>query len=409
MNVSILSQGITTETNKSVGTTLIKLLSDDEFHSFTGISAFASVSGVAILAPYIEAAKLRAVKLRLIVGVDQQATSKEALEAIMSLGIEAYVFYQTSYSIFHPKIYLFESNESAQLIVGSSNLTQQGLFISVEGSAHLQLTLSEASDTQVLADLKAQFASLYDLTDPNLQPITQDLIDKLVTEQVIPTEVERKEARANAKEKATEEEEEEPAIEREIPKIFPKRALPKVPAEYRLKKKSAAAPAAAVAATAPSAASTLAPAASAVPTTYTTRWMRTNVPGASVQTTSSAETNPTGMMRLVQADYVAAGQLIDPATYFRQVVFDKLTWAPITAKTDIAIGFFEVVIHGKALGTYPLRIRHKPSGVAGQGNYTTGVSWGTLGNDIRDANLAGTTVRLSQKDGTDDTFRLEFF
>lgn len=131
MNLQLLGQGYEPESEFAVGKQLMRLLADTDFHTFTGISAFASQSGVDGLGKFIAEAKNHLERIVIIVGVDQKATSKEALEALLALEIEAFVFYQPSHTIFHPKIYLFEGKERSELIVGSSNLTMQGLFSNV--------------------------------------------------------------------------------------------------------------------------------------------------------------------------------------------------------------------------------------------------------------------------------------
>jgi hypothetical protein len=46
MNITLLGQGYEPISNNSVGKYLIKFLADTDFHSFVGISAFASQAGV---------------------------------------------------------------------------------------------------------------------------------------------------------------------------------------------------------------------------------------------------------------------------------------------------------------------------------------------------------------------------
>ena len=52
-----------------------------------------------------------------------------------------------SISIFHPKIYLFEGTDKSELIIGSSNLTSQGLF------TNCLLYTSDAADERSSVDL----------------------------------------------------------------------------------------------------------------------------------------------------------------------------------------------------------------------------------------------------------------
>ncbi|MCF8243748.1 MAG: phospholipase D family protein [Saprospiraceae bacterium] len=192
MNITFLGQGFLPDGNSPVGEYLMKFLLEEDFHSFTGFSAFASEAGVVGLSDHFKKAKEKFENLTLIVGVDQKGTSKEALDAILDLDISAHIFYQLSFPIFHPKIYLFEGEQRTELIIGSSNLTTQGMFINVEASLLVSIDNGDEADRKVVDDLKAYFNGLFELSDPNLQPLTVELIEELVAQKVVPTESERK-------------------------------------------------------------------------------------------------------------------------------------------------------------------------------------------------------------------------
>ncbi len=90
--------------------------------------------------------------------------------------------------------------------------------------------------------------------------------------------------------------------------------------------------------------------------------------------------NVTGDLRLTQANFKVAGSVIDQTTYFRHTVFPTGTWTierPYP-RVDICTIDFMITILGKNYGLYQLIVSHKPSGEAGQGNYTTGIRWGNL-------------------------------
>jgi len=53
MEITILGQGFNSDNENSVGKNLIKFLSQKEFHSFIGISAFASKTGINDLSKHI--------------------------------------------------------------------------------------------------------------------------------------------------------------------------------------------------------------------------------------------------------------------------------------------------------------------------------------------------------------------
>ncbi|NVO11439.1 MAG: hypothetical protein HXX16_15865 [Bacteroidales bacterium] len=111
MKVTLLGQGYEPTSEFSVGKQLAKLFADKDFHTFTGISAFSSQIGVNDIASHIFRAKEHLQNITIITGVDQKATSKEALEALLELNILSYIFYvPPPFPTFHPKIYLFEGN-----------------------------------------------------------------------------------------------------------------------------------------------------------------------------------------------------------------------------------------------------------------------------------------------------------
>ena len=120
MKSIFLVQGFGNSSPDATGTHLISLLQDASFTNFTGVTAFASASAVLGIAPYIQAAKGHLQQISLIVGIDQEATSKEALKALMSLQVSAHIFFQKEQIIFHPKFYLFEAIGKAKLVIGSS-------------------------------------------------------------------------------------------------------------------------------------------------------------------------------------------------------------------------------------------------------------------------------------------------
>lgn len=380
MNYTLLGQGFEAASEFSVGKQLIKFFADKDFHTFTGISAFASQSGINGLSKHIAAAKKHLTIITIVTGVDQKGTSKEALEALLNLNINAFVFYQPSFTIFHPKIYLFEGKDKSELIIGSSNLTSQGLFTNVEASLLVSIDNSIEADRKIVEQLKDYFKGIFDFTDPNLKKLSKKIIADLVKAKVVPTEAERKAAQDKA-EKA-----ERTETQNIISKIFPKRAIAKIPSEFR--------------GTAKPKAKTKTETATAVSIGAATNkgklvWTRKKLPFSSVQG-GGAGTNPTGGLRLVQDDFEIKGKKIAQTKYFRNELFSKYKWkeirkSPFVEATTVP---FEVTIFGEFKGKFDLEVRHKPSGEAGQGNYTTSISWGELSKIISEAKLTGSRLDL---------------
>src|ERR1700722_712032 len=193
MKTTFLGQGLEPASINAVGYHLVTYLGSTDFHTFTGISAFASEAGIFGLSSYIKAAKGNYQILRMIVGVDQEGTSEEALNEILNLDIDSYIFYQSEAPIFHPKIYLFEGSNHTKLIIGSSNLTGRGLFTNVESSLLIEFDNVDRDGIALLAELKSYYRSLFDLSDANLYKITNESIAYFIKKGIVPDEATRKE------------------------------------------------------------------------------------------------------------------------------------------------------------------------------------------------------------------------
>ncbi len=198
MDTKIIGQGYNLDADTSVAKELIEQFNSKRYDSFTCLVAFASYGGISALTPYILAEKERGVKVKIILGIDQKGTSKEALEEVLSWGVESKIYHTQSVNIFHPKIYLFENTDIFTLIVGSNNLTTMGLVKNIECSLLIKDAKGEHS---VHKDFYIYWKSILDGVDVNLMSITQDLIDKLYTEKLIPMEIERADKYDNGRDK----------------------------------------------------------------------------------------------------------------------------------------------------------------------------------------------------------------
>jgi HKD family nuclease len=414
MKIKLLTSGLDDTVSNSVGALLHESLSSDEYNSFVAISAFVSKAAIDGLEEKLLRVKNSYDLIQFIVGVDQKVTTKEALEAILSLEVSSFIFYHTGSTIFHPKVYLFESPTQQRLIVGSSNLTLQGLFSNVESSVVLDFS-SSVEDARLFQEIKNQIPLLLRLDDPNLQPLTSQLIQKLVEDKVVPTESDRKKLYEQVDPKNSLVSETEPtdfdqSTSDDILSVFPKRRVPRIPFEYRksgslrdrhkedhLKAGIASDPQGQYEETTGG--------------NFSLVWRKTKMDNSSVEIPNSSSTNPTGGLRLVQAKYKVDGKVIDQTSYFRNRVFGRLNWSIDRSKRvhyEITRANFDVYILGNFIGRHLLQIRHKPSGEAGQGNYTTSISWGSLSQTIRAAQLGGKTLHLYEDINNQNVYKLEF-
>lgn len=188
MDTVIIGQGYNLEKDTSVAKELIEQFESKRYDSFTCLVAFASYGGISALTPYIKQEKDRGVKIRVILGVDQKGTSKDALEEVLSWGVDAWIYHTRSFNIFHPKIYLFENTDIFTLIVGSNNLTEMGLVKNIECS----LLVKDIKSNPIHKAFYEYWKGILDGTELNLYPITQDLINDLYADGIVDSEYERK-------------------------------------------------------------------------------------------------------------------------------------------------------------------------------------------------------------------------
>lgn len=187
MDTIIIGQGYNLQEHSSVGEELIKQFQSHRYKSFTCLVAFASYGGVSALSEEIRKAKDSGVDIKVILGVDQKGTSKEALEEVLSWGVDSKIYHTNDFNIFHPKVYLFENEDIFTLIVGSNNLTIPGLVQNIECA----LMIKDIKSNPVLEKFYNYWGGILDGTEVNLYPITQELIDNLFNDHIVTLESER--------------------------------------------------------------------------------------------------------------------------------------------------------------------------------------------------------------------------
>ena len=188
METIIIGQGYNIAEDSSVGKELVKQFESNVYDSFTCLVAFASYGGVSALTKYIEEGKAKGMKIKVVLGVDQKATSKEALEEVLTWDVDARIYHTSSNNIFHPKVYLFENRDIFTLIVGSNNLTVPGLVQNIECSLLIKDTIDPSS---VHDDFYRYWKGILDGTETHLYPLTKKLIDDLYKDKIITSEEQR--------------------------------------------------------------------------------------------------------------------------------------------------------------------------------------------------------------------------
>lgn len=376
MKVKFLAQGYDPENDTSLGNSLIDLLKDTSLSSLTIFSAFASASAVKGLKPFFDRAKKLLTKIKIVVGIDQQGTSEEALTALLDLDFPVFIYYQPSQGIFHPKLYLFEGKKHSKLIIGSSNLTTHGLFVNIEASLLIEMDNS-TEDKKLIDDLKKYFKGIFDETDKNLQPLSKEIIARLVEKQIVPSEAEqRKSFQKNTVSHSSN-------ID-SILDIFPKRIKSAIPKQFITRNQNTAE-------------------VSDKPNQNFDNenkqllWTSNPLTERDLNIPTGSNTNPTGSMLFKKGQNTNT----DHRHFFRDVVFKDLKWEIDNSKTHLERSFatFDFYIAEKLIDTFTLKITHNTrtdSKAYLQRNSMTQVSWGDAKFIIAQKALLGKILFLYQ-------------
>ncbi|MFO1433499.1 MAG: phospholipase D-like domain-containing protein [Candidatus Competibacteraceae bacterium] len=171
-----------------IGDVLNKAIAADESRRFRFAVAFARLSGLNRLSVSIGGLLNRGGEIVGAVGVDNGITTIEALEALQQIAPNSTIFYTVSGHIYHPKLYLIEGEKSAVAIVGSANLTRDGLFQNVELATSIHLNFESSIDYEVYHRYDAFISELLNISNPNVQLIEDTTLKRLAQSGIIKPE-----------------------------------------------------------------------------------------------------------------------------------------------------------------------------------------------------------------------------
>lgn len=185
MKLKFIGQGLDPESDITAGNFIINSLESQNYSSFNAFVAFVSTGGLKNIIDQMLAFKEAGGKITLYLGVNLNATSKEALEKLLEHEIESYIVYSPNNIIYHPKIYAFEGDETKRAIIGSSNLTESGLFQNIEASVCVDFENDDENGNAFLADIYDHFNSIINQQHPSCKLLTQDLLEILIESNVV--------------------------------------------------------------------------------------------------------------------------------------------------------------------------------------------------------------------------------
>lgn len=189
MELKFIGQGLNPESDITAGNFIIDSLESKNYNSFNAFVAFVSIGGIKNIIDQLLAFKADGGKIKLYLGVNLNATSKEALEQLLEHDIESYVIYSPNNIIYHPKIYAFEGNLTKRAIIGSSNLTESGLFQNIEASVCVDFGSDDENGNEFISDIYDHFNTIINQEHPSCQRLTQEVLNILIENNVVLPEI----------------------------------------------------------------------------------------------------------------------------------------------------------------------------------------------------------------------------
>lgn len=325
--------------------------------------AFMNAAGAGMVA---EKLSVLSNKLQLFVGIRNGVTSKQSVEVLKSKNIwPICVDTATQAFIFHPKVYLAQSQTSATLITGSANFTSGGLIKNIEASLIVNLDLSMPEDLALAEKVFNDFAIMQGEHPQNVFQLDDTFdLDKMVQQGLLEDESvqsQRTNARAKNLESRTEQ---RPAMKLHVRKL---------PAVRRTKAQSKAT-------------SRIAISSSSVSFTAITNnnllWKSGPLTRRDLNIPTGANTHATGSMLLKVGD---PAQDIDQRHYFRESIFATALWQadvkPQYSHIERCTVKFKIVIKGIDYGVHELKLSHNTrtdTETYRQRNSMTQIHWGEV-------------------------------
>lgn len=209
-----------------LGDYLKQSFADVRWNEFRAAVAFVKYSGTKHIRQRLADFAQRA-SVKVSVGIDSGGTSVEGLadllKALEDHG-EVWVFHNANSSTFHPKMYLFKNENEADMVIGSGNLTEGGLYTNYEAGARLLLNRSKDTDAALLVAVEAALDAWSRPHDGLCYQLDDYLLQQLTDRENVPIEAESWEAEERSR-----------AAKRtgKQPPIFNRISVPRAPAVPR--------------------------------------------------------------------------------------------------------------------------------------------------------------------------------
>ena len=184
---------------KTVGEAITAALSNERHTMFKFAAAYLPQSGFSRILSAIKKLKLRGGIVSGAIGIDDGITSLEALQALRYVSDTSTVFHTVSGFIFHPKVYLIRGNQDGVAVIGSPNMTRDGLYRNVELAVAIHLDFRQAADEQFCNECESFLDQYLRVPQSNVLLIDEESLFQLVNAGAIKREAESREPGTSAR------------------------------------------------------------------------------------------------------------------------------------------------------------------------------------------------------------------
>jgi len=124
------------------------------------IVAFAMESGIRLVLPHLKEAAVNGAEIKILIGDYLHITQPEALELLFTELPDAEIrLYESRGVSFHPKAYLFRTDQNSHVVVGSSNLSASAMRHGIEWNLYASSTVDEKLFETAVSEFMKQFLS----------------------------------------------------------------------------------------------------------------------------------------------------------------------------------------------------------------------------------------------------------
>ena len=363
---------------------------------FVGSVAFVTESGVSAVAKELKSV---AKASTFFVGIRNDITSVQALRRLLQIGVRVFAVDTASrIKIFHPKVFLVKGEKDALAIIGSANMTFNGLHNNIEASAFLTLDLKDTQDKSFIeSSLKLLDQMPIRFPDHVFKVKDMAHVDKLfdegrlVDEDVVVAPAVTSSVRRGDRDR-----------------LAPMKLSHHTPPDRKRRMVQAKSSAATTTPMPTPAASVAAPAPTVGIPQFVRIWESRELKERDLNIPSGKRTNATGSMLWKKG----ATQGIDQRHFFRDKAFANLNWQKDPAKPHIerTEANFQLVVKGLNCGIFKLKLSHNTvttSASYRQSNSMTQVHWGSALGFIAKRDLLGRVMFLYRKNGNPPEFMIE--